>query len=123
MADALVQGGVLILIAVRSWAWSKPRSRAQYAIYITQMIMGLGIGLLGLLDIGSRQLALDGDDDGRDGHLINPLYVLLEKRLPLFVVLGAYSLGLLLEVVIWRITAKRERGTRRSLYAGVHVHV
>lgn len=107
MADPLVQGGVLILIALRSWAWSKPKSRTQYAIYITQMIIGLGIGLLGLLDIGSRQLVLDGNESGRDRHLINPLYVLLEKRLPLFVVLGAYGLGVVLEVLIGRISAKR----------------
>lgn len=86
-------------------------------MYATQMIIGLGIGLLGLLDIGSRQITLDGsnstDDDAHDHHL-NPLYVLLEKRLPLFVVLGAYGLSVCLEAIIRRIAGgPRSEGSRR----------
>lgn len=115
----LTQGGVLILIALRSWAWSKPESRAQYAIYTTQMIIGMGIGLLGLLDIASRRLALDDSDGSGHERRLNPLYVLLEERLPLFVVLGAYGLSIALEILIGRTSARRQRRPARTSYIGV----
>lgn len=53
------------------------------------MISGLGLGLLGLLDIGSKRVTLDGSD-GLIHHL-NPLYVLLQARIPLVMVLAVYG--------------------------------
>jgi hypothetical protein len=82
------QGGVLILINLRQMAWNQTSSTG-YIIHAFQIITGLGLGLLGLLDIGSERVTLDGSD-GLDHHL-NPLYVLLQARVPLVMVLAVYG--------------------------------
>lgn len=69
-------------------AWNQTTS-TRYVIHAIQMIAGLGLGLLGFLDIGSKRVTLDGSD-GLNHHL-NPLYVLLQARLPLVMVLGVYG--------------------------------
>lgn len=73
---------------MRHMAWNKTSSTG-YIIHAIQMISGLGLGLLGLLDIGSKRVTLDGSD-GLIHHL-NPLYVLLQARIPLVMVLAVYG--------------------------------
>jgi hypothetical protein len=89
---------------------------------MTQMTIGLGIGLMGLLDIGSRQLILEGSENntGSDRHPI-PLYVLLEKKLPLFVVLGAYGFSVTLEALIGPVSNRLKRKARGGSYPDVVV--
>lgn len=104
-ADRLMQGGVLIFIAARALAWTPVQRRANYIIPCLQVILGIALGLLGLLDIGSRRVTLD-DGQGLNHHL-NPLYLLLQQRLPLFVVLGGYALTLCGQLVTARITRRK----------------
>lgn len=104
---------MLILIALRSLAWRKPRHKSIYIVYGFQITLGLALGLLGLLDIGSRRVTLDGSN-GLDHHL-NPLYVLLQERLPLFVVLGVYGLTILTEAAVMRIAHRRAPATSNPI--------
>jgi hypothetical protein len=69
-------------------AWNKTSSTG-YIIHAIQMITGFGLGLLGFLDIGSKRVTLDGSD-GLNHHL-NPLYVLLQARMPLVMVFAVYG--------------------------------
>ena len=75
------------------------------------MISGLGLGLLGLLDIGSKRVTLDGSD-GLNHHL-NPLYVLLQARIPLVMVLAVYGVmyvgGSITGLVLGRRRTRRIR--------------
>ena len=77
------------MIGLRQLAWSST-CRASYAVHALQIVAGLGLGLLGFLDIGSKRVTLDGSD-GLNHHL-NPLYVLLQARMPLVMVLLVYAL-------------------------------
>lgn len=90
-------------------AWNTT-SRTGYIIHAIQMISGLGLGLLGLLDIGSKRVTLDGSD-GLNHHL-NPLYVLLQARLPLVMVLGVYGTVFVGGTVTARVMRKRKRVCR-----------
>lgn len=101
------QGGVLILVALRSLAWSKPKHAAGYVVHGLQVTFGLGLALLGVLDIGSRRITVDGE--GGANHNLNPLYVLLQQRLPLFVVLGVYGLTVSTEAAVLRLITCRRR--------------
>jgi hypothetical protein len=72
-------------------------------IHGLQIVSGLGLGLLGLLDIGAKRITLNGSQ-GLD-HGLNPLYMLLLAKMPLVIVLGVYGLvstgGTLVERVAW----------------------
>jgi len=96
----------LILINLRQMAWSKTTSTG-YIIHIIQMISGLGLGLLGFLDIGSKRVTLDGSD-GLNHHL-NPLYVLLQARMPLVMVLAVYGVVYVGGTVAVRVMRRRRR--------------
>jgi hypothetical protein len=103
------QGGVLILIGLRQLAWNNT-SRSSYAVHALQIISGLGLGLLGFLDIGSKRVTLDGSD-GLNHHL-NPLYVLLQARMPLVMVLLVYGLVVIGGTLIGRYMGRRGRSRR-----------
>jgi len=74
------------------------------------MISGLGLGLLGFLDIGSKRVTLDGSD-GLNHHL-NPLYVLLQARMPLVMVLAVYGVVYVVGTVTGMILGRRRRRPR-----------
>jgi len=90
-------------------AWNKTTSTG-YIIHIIQMISGLGLGLLGFLDIGSKRVTLDGSD-GLNHHL-NPLYVLLQARMPLVMVLAVYGVVYVVGTVTGMILGRRRRRPR-----------
>jgi len=87
-------------------AWNKTTSTG-YIIHAIQMISGLGLGLLGFLDIGSKRVTLDGSD-GLNHHL-NPLYVLLQARMPLVMVLAVYGVVYAGETVTGMALGRRGR--------------
>jgi hypothetical protein len=103
------QGGVLILIGLRQLAWDD-NHRTNHAVHALQIISGLGLGLLGFLDIGSKRVTLDGSD-GLNHHL-NPLYVLLQARMPLVMVLLVYGLVFIGGTLIGRYVGRRGRPRR-----------
>jgi hypothetical protein len=73
------------------------------------MTAGLGLGLMGLLDIGSKRVTLDGSN-GLNHHL-NPLYVLLQAKLPLVVVLAVYGVVFVGGAIMSRLMIKRTRSS------------
>jgi hypothetical protein len=99
------QGGVLILIGLRQMAWNTRTTRVDYAIHAIQIIAGLGLGSFGFLDIGSKRVTLDGSD-GLNHHL-NPLYMLLQAKMPLVMVLGVYGLVYIGGVVVGKCMRRR----------------
>ena len=90
-------------------AWNSRPTKVTYATYTLQIAAGIGLGLMGLLDIGSKRVTLDGSD-GLNHHL-NPLYVLLQSKLPLVVVLAVYGAVFIGVTVIGRLLGRR--GGRR----------
>jgi hypothetical protein len=100
---------VLILIGLRQLAWDDNR-RTNHAVHALQIISGLGLGLLGFLDIVSKRVTLDGSD-GLNHHL-NPLYVLLLARMPLVMVLLVYGLVFIGGTLIGRYVGRRGRPRR-----------
>jgi hypothetical protein len=72
-----MQGGVLILTAIRSMLWYHTRSIAHYVTYGTQLGAGVILMLLGLLDIGSKSIAYANTEDQLAGT--NPMYQLLDE--------------------------------------------
>lgn len=90
-------------------AWNSRPTKVTYATYSLQIAAGIGLGLMGLLDIGSKRVTLDGSD-GLNHHL-NPLYVLLQAKLPLVVVLAVYGAVFIGVTVMSRVLGRR--GGRR----------
>jgi hypothetical protein len=80
-----MQGAVLILCTLRSLLWNTSQIH-KYQHYL-QPILGLGLSLLGLLDIGNHSITLDslGDLDGS-----TPMYTLIGRHLPLVIVGAVY---------------------------------
>ena len=91
---------------LRQMAWNQTTGTG-YIVHAVQIIAGLGLGFLGFLDIGSKRVTLDGSD-GLNHHL-NPLYVLLQARLPLVMVLGIYGVVFIGGAVTGRILRRRRR--------------
>lgn len=83
------QGGVLILIAIRSILWYRPIGLSHYLAHALQITAGLGLSLLGLLDIGSKHIG--GDDTTGNFGKTNDLYRLVSRRAPLAIILGVYA--------------------------------
>lgn len=107
--DCIRQGAVLALAAARSLLSTHPLRLKQALTFLPMIMAGIALSLLGLLDIGKRNIDIF-DSDELSGT--NTLYRLLEARLPLFIVMmvyiGVYALS---TVTSWWL----HRSTRRSL--------
>jgi hypothetical protein len=94
-------------MALRSMAWNTKPTSATHIAHAIQIVAGVGLGLMGLLDIGSKRATLDGSD-GLNHHL-NPLYVSLQAKLPLVVVLAVYSAVSLGSAILARFKSRKGR--------------
>lgn len=111
-----VSGIVLILSALRSMAWYRFTGVAHNLVHVPQIIFGVALGLLGLLDIGPKQFNI-ADIDGDDNFVtqVNPLYRVVFDEAPLIIVAVVY-------LVVWLITAlglwwvgRRERARAQAI--------
>lgn len=84
---------MLLLCAVRSMVWYRFHGPGHFVIHGFQIGAGIILGLLGLLNIGSKhgEFASIGDDDHRDllGS-VNPMYQITLLGVPLVVVMAVY---------------------------------
>lgn len=86
------QGGVLILCAARAFLRHPPTSLTEHLNLGVQILTGSGLGLLGLLDIGSKKSqAVGPEGSGTDLPADNILYKLVSHRAPLAIILGVYA--------------------------------
>ena len=81
---------MLILAAVRSMIWYRFEGYAHYIIHTLQIVAGICLGLLGLLDIGRLQADLDGPD-------------LLQGTAPILRLMGHQAPLIIVAVTYWSV--------------------
>ncbi|ORY31965.1 bacterial low temperature requirement A protein-domain-containing protein [Naematelia encephala] len=82
-------GAVLILIAVRSLSWHTSNTFANWVTHTLQITTGIALGLLGILDIGGRDVDVLASKSDLEGT--NALYHILQKKWPLSIIVLAYG--------------------------------
>ena len=95
------KGCVLILCALRSMTWYRFTGTSHYLLHVPQVLFGVALCLLGLLDLGPKKF--DIQTIIQKGHFsrhhdVNPLYRLLLDKAPLVIVACVYF-------VVWLVTA------------------
>ena len=80
-------------------AWYRFTGVAHNLVHVPQIIFGVALGLLGLLDIGPKKFNIT-DIDGNNNFItsVNPLYRVVFDEAPLVIVAVVY-------LVVWLITA------------------
>lgn len=94
---ANLQGCVLILTAFRSMAWYRFTGAGHWIIHANQIVFGIALGLLGLLDIGPKEFDIANFTDSSLDS-VNPLYRILFNEVPLVIVAVVY-------LIVWLTTS------------------
>lgn len=95
----------MILCILRSISWSPPGSPQRWIGTVTQLVIGLALSLLGLLDIGRQTYNIFSTSGGLSG--INAMFHLLGGKWPLAIVLGGYAIVYISEVLLSRYGGRR----------------
>ncbi|WWD22293.1 hypothetical protein CI109_106784 [Kwoniella shandongensis] len=109
-------GGALILASIRSMIWYRYHGPAHWIVHGFQLSLGLILALLGLLDIGGRDVKIFADD--REGELenVNPMYWLVQTKTPLLIVACVYGLAYLGSIfVLNQVERYKARKKKRSM--------
>lgn len=92
-------------------AWYRFTGTAHYLIHLPQIIFGVALGLLGLLDIGPKKFNIG--DIGTDNNwttTVNPLYRVVLDEAPLVIVAVVYLVVWLITVAgLWWVDRKAHR--------------
>lgn len=92
-------------------AWYRFTRIAHYLIHLPQIIFGVALGLLGLLDIGPKRFNIgDIQDDSSFVTSVNPLYRVVFDEAPLVIVAVVYLVVWLITVAgLWWVERKAHR--------------
>ena len=109
-----VAGIVLILCTIRSMLWYRFHGSAHWIIHISQLVGGVSLALLGLLDLGPKDIVLVTQHPAHiDLEHVNPLYRVVGDDIPLTVVAAVYLATYLGSAAILRFQQRRK--ARRSM--------
>jgi hypothetical protein len=104
-----LKGIVLILCAIRTILWNPAYTSLGYRIVLYfQVIAGICVALLGLLDIGRKSVDVALYTSNGNGGA--PMYVLVLYEVPLVIVSGVYAIVFLGPVVVQEWLHRRRGG-------------
>jgi hypothetical protein len=112
-----IKGIVLILCAIRTILWNPNHSSLGHRIILYfQIAAGICVSLLGLLDIGSKQVDIALYTSNGDGGA--PMYILVLYEVPLVIVSGVYAIVFLGPIVVQEWLHRRRGGVYVDEKAG-----
>ncbi|KZT53870.1 hypothetical protein CALCODRAFT_35717 [Calocera cornea HHB12733] len=108
-------GGLLILVSILNLLRSAPIGRWMWITWASHLIVGIGLALLGLLDLGGIEIKLTNDNVG-DNHL-SPVYRLLHSNMMIPTAAIAYAVLVLADAVFLSIGRRAEGGSLNKVAA------
>lgn len=111
MTNTLIppKGCVLILSACRSMLWYRFIGPAHWVYHGSQIIAGICLGLLGLLDIGNKHLDITTIAEQGDQR-VAPLYEVIFHEIPLVIIAMVYlAVYVGSGAAVWYVQRRRDK--------------
>ncbi|KAK8845345.1 hypothetical protein IAR55_006058 [Kwoniella newhampshirensis] len=103
-------GIALIFSSLRSMLWYRYNGPAHWIVHGFQLCLGFILALLGLLDIGGRDVDVFARSTRGELQGVNPMYWLVNTRTPLVIVVCVYLLAYLGSIlVVGQIQERRKK--------------